>query len=250
MRNITIFLSIILLLSGINKVFALTGQEVLNKVEESLTGYVDQSLTAEVTLGKTEEKKVEETRIMKIWSAGKNKRVVKFVQPSNVKDIGILVLSEDEMYIYLPAYKKIRRIQGSMKDQNFQGTDFSYREIGSFEYSKNYNPNILAENEKTIILELIKKLTSDVPYSKIIMYVDKINFLPEKLEMFEKNEIRKVLTILNRDKKGKYWVLTHIRMEDIHKKHFTEIKVKEVTFDSGLESKGIFTQRFLQEPTK
>ncbi|MFN4245485.1 MAG: outer membrane lipoprotein-sorting protein, partial [Brevinematia bacterium] len=121
-----------------NLAFGLSGQEILDRVEKSLTGYKDQTSTTEVILGKIDGNKIEETRIMKIWSAGKNKRVVKFIQPSNVKDIGILVLSDDEMYIYLPAYKKVRRIQGTMKDQNFQGTDFSYREIGSFEYSKNY----------------------------------------------------------------------------------------------------------------
>lgn len=233
-----------------NLAFGLSGQEILDRVEKSLTGYKDQTSTTEVILGKIDGNKIEETRIMKIWSAGKNKRVVKFVQPSNVKDIGILVLSDDEMYIYLPAYKKVRRIQGTMKDQNFQGTDFSYREIGSFEYSKNYTSVVLKEDDKTAVLELTKKPSSDVIYSKIIMYVDKVEFLPEKIEMYDRDEIKKVLSIISREKKNNYWVLTHIRMEDLKRKHFTEIKMKEIIFDSGIEAKGVFSQRFLQEPTK
>jgi outer membrane lipoprotein-sorting protein len=229
--------------------FGLSGQEVLDKVEASLTGYSDQSATAEVTLGKIDGG-VEETRIMKLWSAGKNRRVVKFASPPNVRDIGILVKSSDEMYIYLPAYKKVRRIQGSMKDQNFQGTDFSYREIGSFEYSDNYDSRVVKEDEKNITLELTKKPNSDAFYTRIIMYVDKEHYLPLKLEMYVKEEARKVLTILQREKKEKYWILTHIRMEDLLKKHYTEMKMKDVIFDTGLEKKGVFSERFLEQPVK
>lgn len=224
--------------------FALTGQEVLDKVEKSLTGFSDQMATCEVILG--EKGAIKETRVMKIWSAGKNKRVVKFVSPSNVKDIGILVLSDQEMYIYLPAYKKTRRIEGSMKNQNFQGTDFSYREIGSYEYSKDFDSKVIKEDDKTIQLELTKKTDSDSSYNKIIMEVEKQNFLPKKLEMYSNNELKKVLTIITTEKKGNYWALTHIKMEDLSKNHFTEIKMKEIIFDSGLEAKGIFSERFLK----
>ncbi len=224
--------------------FALSGKEVLDNVEKSLSGFKDQSATCEVIIG--EKGAIKETRIMKIWSAGKSKRVVKFINPANVKDIGILVLSSKEMYIYLPAYKKTRRIEGGMKNQNFQGTDFSYREIGSYEYSEDFDSKVIKEDEKTVILELSKKESSDSPYSKIIMEVDKANFLPKKLEMYSKDELKKVLSILAYEKKNNYWTLTHIKMEDISKNHFTEIKMKEIVFDNDLEKKGVFTERFLK----
>ncbi len=231
-----------------NILFGLTGQEVLDRVETSLTGYSDQSAVCEVILG--EKDKTKETRTMKIWSAGKSKRVVKFLSPATVKDIGILVLSDNEMYIYLPAYKKVRRIQGSMRDQNFQGTDFSYREIGSYEYSKDYVSKVLSEDEKLIILELSKREKADVPYTKIVMQVDKENYLPKKLEMYSNEGLKKVLSILVTEKKGDYWVLSHIRMEDLKKNHWTEIKMKNVVFNSGLEKANVFTERFLEAGSK
>lgn len=226
--------------------FALTGQEVLEKVEKSLTGFSDQTATCEVILG--EKGVVKETRSMKIWSAGKSKRIVKFVSPSHVKDIGILVLSDKEMYIYLPAYKKTRRIEGNMKNQNFQGTDFSYREIGSYEYSKDFDSKIIKEDEAIIKLELTKKPSSDSSYTKIIMEVEKPNFLPKKLEMYVSDKLKKVLTIISTEKRNNYWALTHVKMEDLSKNHFTEIKMKEIVFDSGLERKGVFSERFLKSP--
>ncbi len=238
MKKIIFFLMIA------GNLFSITGQEVLDKVEKSLTGFSDQTATCEVILG--EKGAVKETRVMKIWSAGKSKRVVKFLTPSNVKDIGILVLSDKEMYIYLPAYKKTRRIEGGMKNQNFQGTDFSYREIGSYEYSKDFDSKVIKEDDRIIQLELTKKADSDSPYNKIIMEVEKQNYLPKKLEMYSNNELKKVLTIITTEKKNNYWALTHIKMEDLTKNHFTEKKMKEIVFDSGLEGKGVFTERFLK----
>lgn len=243
-----IYISFLLSLT-FNTLFGLSGKEVLDKVETSLTGFKDQSATAEVILGKIEGS-VEEKRIMKLWSAGKNRRVVKFVSPASVKNIGILVNSSDEMYIYLPAYGKVRRIQGSMRDRNFQGTDFSYREIGSFEYSDDYESKVTKEDENIITLELSRKEKSDAPYTKIVMLVEKKNFLPEKLEMYTEKQLKKVLKILSKEKRKDYWILTHIRMEDLSQKHYTEIKMNDIIFDTNLEEKGIFSTRFLQEPVE
>jgi hypothetical protein len=39
-------------------------------------------------------------------------------------------------------------------------------------------------------------------------------------------------------------------MEDLLKKHYTEIKMKDVIFDTGLEKKGVFSERFLEQPVK
>ncbi len=223
---------------------ALTGQEVLDRIEANLSAPTDQTALCEITLGKIGGK-VEETRTMRIWSAGKEKRVVRFLSPSSVKNITLLVRGSDEMYVYLPAYKKTRRIQGSTRDQNFQGTDFSYREIGSYEYSKDYQSSVKKETDSEILLELVRKPNNDAPYTRILMTVDKTVYLPTRLEMYDAQGLKKVLTILEREKK-EYWILSRVRMEDVKRNHYTEITLKEVVFNSGLEKKNIFTERFIQ----
>ncbi|URA09813.1 outer membrane lipoprotein-sorting protein [Thermospira aquatica] len=223
---------------------SLTGQEVLDKIEANLSAPVDQTALCEITLGKIGGN-LEEKRTMRIWSAGKEKRVIRFLSPSSVKNITLLVRGSDSMYIYLPAYKKIRRIQGTTRDQNFQGTDFSYREIGSYEYSKDYHSSVKQESENEILLELVRKQDSDAPYTRILMTVDKTVYLPVKLQMYDAQGLKKVLTILQREKK-EYWILSKVRMEDVKRHHYTEITLKEVVFNSGLEKKNIFTERFIQ----
>lgn len=224
--------------------FGITGNEVLKNVENTLTKQKDQESLVEVILYRGDS--IKEKRNMKIWASGKEKRVVKFISPETVKGIGVLSLPGDKMYVYLPAYKKVRMIQGTVKDQNFQGTDFSYREIGSFNYSSDFDSQVISEDTRYYTLELIKKPSSDWKYNKVIMLVEKDTFLPKKLEMYENNKLKKVLDVVRTDKKGQYNILSQIKMTTIDANTATEIIIKEVKFDQDLDSKGIFTERFLE----
>ncbi len=62
------------------------------------------------------------------------KRLIKFTEPASVKGIAFLSLPGDLMYVYLPSFRKIRRIATSVKNTNFAGTDFTYDELSTFKY--------------------------------------------------------------------------------------------------------------------
>jgi len=57
------------------------------------------------------------------------KIITKFTAPADVKGIGLLVYDyddkNDDMWIYLPAIRKIRRIVSSEKGKSFMGSEFS-----------------------------------------------------------------------------------------------------------------------------
>ena len=62
-----------------------------------------------------------------------NQRLVTFNSPSDVKGTKNLLVEhsdkEDDIWIYLPALKKVRRLVASNKKDAFAGTDFSYGDI-------------------------------------------------------------------------------------------------------------------------
>ena len=229
--------------------FALTGQDVLDKMEAILTAPKDMETYYEMSLGSIG-KDNPEVRTLKIWTMGKEKRVVKFITPSAINNIGVLALGDDEMYVYLPAYQKSRRIQGNMRDSDFQGTDFSYREMGSYNYSKDYDSSLDKEDDTTYALSLKKKSGSDAPYDKLLIIVDKSNYLPKTMEMYTGNVKKKVLTVVEAEKVGNYWTFKKIRMENVVNKHFTEVVMKDTKFDQDLEGKGVFSQRYLKQYVK
>jgi len=249
MKQKILIFTIFLLIGNLSKIYSLTGDDILKKMENTLTAYQDSESLFEMTLG-TINGKQEEVRTLKVWTAGKSKRVVKFITPAGINNVGVLALSDNEMYVYMPAYKKVRRIQGSMRNNDFQGTDFSYREMGSYNYAENYEATIKKEDDKTYLLQLDRKSSSDAPYNQLIITVDKSNYLPQKIEMYNEGNLNKVLTVLESEKSGNYWTLKRIRMENLKKNHYTEILLKNTVFDQKLLEKGTFTERFLERPVR
>ena len=59
--------------------------------------------------------------------------------------------------------------------------------------------------------------------------------------------LTKILTISGVQTKGQYLVPVAIRMEDVVKKHYTEMKMEDLKFDQGLEAQQVFTKRFLKK---
>jgi len=62
-----------------------------------------------------------------------NRRMVEFLAPPDVKGTAILLVersdADDDIWIYLPALKKVRRLVASNKKDSFAGTDFSYGDV-------------------------------------------------------------------------------------------------------------------------
>jgi uncharacterized protein len=60
-------------------------------------------------------------------------RLVRFEAPADIRGTGTLLIEraggEDDMWVYLPAMKKVRRLVASNKRDSFIGTDFSYGDV-------------------------------------------------------------------------------------------------------------------------
>ena len=108
----------------------LTAKEILDKTDTQ-NDAKDQFSIMKMTLFDKSDKKKTRKRILltKAWNKRDKKRLIKFLSPADVKGFGFLVLEPDspseKMYLYLPAFKKIRRIAGSAKSRSFMGSDFS-----------------------------------------------------------------------------------------------------------------------------
>jgi hypothetical protein len=151
------------------------------------------------------------------------------------------------MYLYLPAQNRIRRIEGNLKNENFQGTDFTYDEIGSYEWRKDYAVEIRSQDDSTYTLRLARKKGSDRQYDDLLMVVSKSDYVPERIELSEGGRVKKVLTIAEVTKADDSYVPVKVRMEDLGKKHFTEMSLRDLAFNQDLESKDVFSRRFLKK---
>ena len=62
-----------------------------------------------------------------------NRRVVRFTGPADIAGTSVLTIenqgSDDDIWVYLPALKKVRRLPASSRKDAFVGTDFSYGDV-------------------------------------------------------------------------------------------------------------------------
>lgn len=83
--------------------------------------------------GRTRERRT--VTASKSYGDGTEKRIIKFLYPPEVEGTTLLIYdhddTEDEMWIYLPAFRKTRRIVSSEKGKSFMGSEFNNSDITS-----------------------------------------------------------------------------------------------------------------------
>ncbi len=237
-----VFLAVVLLF---NMSFAqLTAIEILKKVDEVTYAPKDQFYKSKVTL--IDKNGRESYREALMYQKGAHKRLVKFTEPADIRGIGFLSLPDDVNYVYLPAFKKSRRIASHIKNQNFAGTDFTYEDMEALTYSEKWKPELLRKDESHYVLNLTPREGRESEYSRLVMYVRVDNFYPEKIEYYDKaGNLYKVLTRRRIEKVGNYWVAFETEMKDVKKEHTTRMVLEDVKFDTNL-SDDIFTLRNLE----
>ncbi len=247
MKNLKFIVFVVLAIFIPAVLSAITGKEILDKSEAVMKA--PKSVVSDAVMVLIDKRNKKKTRKIRMWSKGSKKKVIKFLSPADVRGVGLLVLSDNDMYLYMPAFKKIRRIASHVKHQSFMGSDFSYDEIGSTEYAENYTAKLVKETDTEYIVEAVRKKNSDKQYNKLKLRIDKQSFLPLKIEMYKKNKLRKVLINNKIEKIGKYWMATDIMIEDIKKKHKTNLKLTNIKFDKSVPSR-IFTKRYLTKSVR
>ena len=248
MKTIQTTFALILML-----VFSINAQDAYSKNAQSILAKADAVINAPndmhqfskmILIDKNGNKKV---RKSEMYQKGDEMRLVRFLSPADQKGIGFLSLPNDVMYLYLPAFHKIRRIASHVKNENFAGTDFSYDDMSSFKYAEEYNAKLLETKDDVYVLELTPKPGIEKDYSKLIMEIRKDNFYPVKINHYDKaGNLWKVLERKKIEKKGNYWISMEMEMKDLKKNHSTKMITDKIEFDTGLSDK-VFSKRNLKK---
>jgi len=244
--------TIFILLFSASTVFALTVDEIMDKMEETAPDFTTQKTISEMIL--IDKKGNEEVREMIMFSQEgedeKTSTLMRFLSPKSVKGVTLLNIDDGEkIYLYMPAYNKPRRIASSSKGDEFMGTGLSYEDMSMDYKDKDYEKKLLEETDKKFIIEVITS-DEDTSYKKIILTVDKEKFYTKKVEFYDMSEnLIKTLEIdkVKIDDKGKITPM-EIVFSDIEENRKTKIVMKEIEYDIELSS-SFFSIRTLSKPT-
>lgn len=224
--------------------FAQDAQSIVAKADDVANAPKDQTATMKMILiDKDGNEKVREITFLQ---KGSEKRIMRFTSPADQKGIAFLSLPDDVQYLYMPAFHKVRRIASHVKNTKFAGTDFTYDDLSSFEYAKQYNAKQVSDDETYWVMELTPKPDVEKDYSKLIMSIRKDNYYPAKIDYYDKGgNLWKKMERQNIEKIEKYWFAKEFEISDLKEEHSTKMILSDVKFDTGISEK-TFTQRYLK----
>jgi len=154
------------------------------------------NIQSTVTLTLTEKNGSVRTRklnmITKSYDDGTIKRMVKFLDPADVRGTAMLIVdskdAQDDMWIYLPALKKTRRIVSTEKGKSFMSSEFSNADMSSGS-NADFKIRHLPESGKTDtwIIESVPvsdDKADEYGFSKKITYLEKASLKTKKIDFY------------------------------------------------------------------
>lgn len=245
------FIMIILIVSW---AFPLTGIELAQLMDDRET-----PLDIKVNLVMTLTNKKGKTRTSSLRSITKDdgkKQIIWFLSPADDKGVAFLKIEnddrDDEMRMWLPAFKKVRRISAKKRSDSFMGSDMSYEDMSTRQLDEFEFALIGAEVLQDVpchLLESTPKEKIRTEYSRHVSWVDTTLLVPLKEESYDKNgELLKEKYFSYTSMKD-YHILNEVTVKNIQKNHSTLLRFENIDVDSGVED-NLFHEKYLKRLPK
>ncbi|CAB5500408.1 outer membrane lipoprotein-sorting protein [Bathymodiolus azoricus thioautotrophic gill symbiont] len=209
---------------------ALTGLEIMQKVDDRDDGSSITSTLQMILINKHNKKRIRQMRTFsKDINENTKHKSIFFLSPSDVKNTAFLTFDysddnkDDDQWMYLPALKKTKRIPASDKNSAFMGSDFSYADmtdnnLDDYHFKLLKESVIKRKNSKNpvwVIQSLPKNqaVTDETGYTKSILYIRKDNYILARAKLYLKktNKI-KYMDVRKMKKINGIWVATQTTM--------------------------------------
>jgi len=168
-----------------------------------------------------------------------------FDKPADVKGTAFLTFSHaikpDEQWLYLPALKRVKRINSKNKSGPFMGSEFAYEDIASQEVEKYTYKYLRDETLNGIDCFVIERYPAykHSGYTRQVGWINKAEYRPEKIVFYDrKNALLKTLTYDGYQQYlDKYWRADQMYMENHQTGKSTTLAWKDYQFKTGLNEK-------------
>jgi hypothetical protein len=192
-------------------------------------------------------------KILEVQGDG-DKSLSLFHTPRDVRGTALLTYShksgDDQQWLYLPALKRVKRINSRNKSGSFVGSEFSYEDISSQEveeYSYKYLKDESFDGHACTVSEYYPVDTKNSGYTRQVVWRDKDEYRVRKVEYYDrKNSLLKTLTIKNYQQyEGQYWRAKEMNMLNHRTGKSTILLYSKYQFRTGL-AESDFTQNSLK----
>ena len=186
-------------------------------------------------------------------------RMTRFSSPADVKNTVSLLIEnaegDDDIWIYLPALKKVRRLVAANKRDAFIGTDFSYGDMIGHkvtDWQHRIAGEEVVDGRAAWIVESLPRdigVQANSGYSKRVSWVDKNRFVTLKSDLFdESGRILKQFAAsdfrLVDEARGR-WQAMRLESRNVQTGHRTTIEYEEFAANVGVPD-DVFTTRYME----
>ena len=181
------------------------------------------------------------------------KQIMWFLSPPSDRGISLYKIEKDsgkdEMKMWLPAFKKVRKISSRKKTERFMNSDLTFedlynREIDEYTYSLE-----ISEDSTNYILTSIPNANTESSYSKHLSWINIESLLVNKEESFGKSGSlvkTKEFKFINLDG---YNMIKEIHVVDNKTKHKTLLIFENMELNSGIEDSNFHEMNLRRIPT-
>lgn len=170
--------------------------EIIDKaLDQNAMGF--RSGKAQLTLKIEDASGDSRTRKLEVKSKSINdltRTLVTLTSPKEVRGQAFLFAEksgEDDVWMFLPAFKVTRRIEGGQKNGSFLGSHFTYADLESRDLKESTYEKLDDEKigkHEVYVIKATPKKSAKSDYEKVLMYVRKSDYIPLKVKFFEKGD--------------------------------------------------------------
>jgi outer membrane lipoprotein-sorting protein len=187
-------IAIILLLLSVSIVPAqdLTGPEILDKMMGVMNpefSHAKMKQTIITTTGQTRTLEYESFS----GQGGKNV-IMRYLEPARVRGNAMMMTDfSDNIWMYNKRTNRVRKLASHARKQKFEGSDFTYEDMGSGDKWEEDYETVLKGTEKVegtdcYVLEMTAK-SDDETYQKLLCFVGQEDFCPRRIDYYEDPDI-------------------------------------------------------------
>ncbi len=184
------------------------------------------------------------------------KQIIWFLSPPDDKGVSFLKIEyddrDDEMRMWLPAFKKIRRISAKKRSDSFMGSDMSYEDMSSRQLDEFKYTLIGQEVYDSISCYLLESKPKEhirTEYSHHVTWVDSALLIPIKEESYDKSGQLLKEKYFSYTMIKEYQILKKIHVTNIQKNHSTTLNFDNIELDTGVVDE-LFHERYLKRLPK
>lgn len=182
-----------------------------------------------------------------------------FTGPADVKGVALQSVNydeaaakEDDQWMYLPAFRQVRRIAATDKRGSFMGSQFSYIDLDKLrvtDYKQKLTGEEKVDGRNCYVIERLpvsESVSNRTGYHKVQIWVDQETFVVVKQNFYDARGVHfKEFIAKKLEKIQNVWTVMHSEMRDLVSQRSSALIFSNVRYDAGLGD-ALFQQNIMK----